>query len=185
MGLDPRRVLSGTKSEMARKAEGRRHPDGNALAVNQPSRIVARQALKRVTEGVTEIEQRTLSLLGLVGCDDAGFGRTTGCNGLGAGRAAREHFAPTSFEKFEEIAVADEAILDDFRVPGAKLAPAQGIEAARICENEHRLVERADEILAVRRIDPRLSADAGIDLRQERGGDLNEAHPSAEGSRAE
>src|SRR5690606_28136140 len=38
------------------------------------------------------------------------------------------------------------------------------------------LVESADEVFAVARIDAGLAADRGIDLGEERGGDLDETH---------
>src|SRR5208337_162892 len=62
---------------------------------------------------------------------------------------------------------------------------AQRVEGAGIGEDEGRLVECADQVLAVRRIDARLAADAGIDLRQESGGNLNEADPAAQRGGAE
>ena len=118
--------------------------------MDQARRIVMRQALERVAEGVAEIEQRALALFGFVGDDDAGLGGAAGRDRLGAGRTAGENLPPTGLEKLEEIAVADQAVFDDFGIAGAKLAPAQRIEAAGIGENERGLVERADQILAVR-----------------------------------
>jgi hypothetical protein len=46
-------------------------------------------------------------------------------------------------------------------------------------------VEGADQVLAVRRVDAGLAADRGIDLRQQGGGDLHEAHAAAHGRRRE
>ena len=48
----------------------------------------------------------------------------------------------------------------------------------RIAEDQRRLAERADEVLARRKIDRRLSADGGIDLRQKCRRNLHEADPA-------
>jgi len=40
-------------------------------------------------------------------------------------------------------------------------------------------MERAEQVLALRRVDAGLAADGGIDLGQERGGDLYEANATA------
>ncbi len=44
-------------------------------------------------------------------------------------------------------------------------------------------MERADEVLALRRIDAGLAADGGVHLRQQRGRDLHEAHAAAQDRR--
>ena len=44
-------------------------------------------------------------------------------------------------------------------------------------------MERADQILALRRVDAGLAADGGIDLRKQRRRDLHEAHAAAEDAR--
>src|SRR5690606_23641527 len=43
-------------------------------------------------------------------------------------------------------------------------------------EDEARLVEGAEQVLAVRRIDAGLAADRAVDLRQQRGRELDEIH---------
>ena len=132
-----------------------------------------------------EIEQRALSLLGLVGGDHARLGGATRRNGFSARRTAGERIAPTRFQKLEKAAVADEPIFDDFGVAGAKIALAQRIEAHGVGQHQRGLMKGADEVLAVPRIDPRLAADARIDLGQERGRDLDQSHAAAQTRGAE
>ena len=180
MRLDAGGVLTGADPQMTGKPKRARHPDGHRLAVNQPRRVVVGQALQGVPEGMAEIEQRPLALLGLVGDHHARLGRAACRDRLASRRAAGKDLAPARFEKIEKIPVVDQAIFDHFGVAGAKLPLAQRVETAGIGKDEGWLVERADQVLAVRRVDAGLAADAGIDLRQERGGNLNEAHAAAQ-----
>ena len=48
----------------------------------------------------------------------------------------------------------------------------------RVAEDQGWLTERADEVLARRKINRRLSADGGIDLRQKRRRNLDKANPA-------
>ena len=98
---------------------------------------------------------------------------------------AREDLPPASLEEFEEVPVADQAVLHNLGVAGAEFARAQGVESARIRQNQRGLMECADEVLAVRRIDAGLAADARIDLGQERRRDLDETHAPAKRGGAE
>src|SRR6056297_521874 len=82
--------------------------------------------------------------------------------------------------------IPEEPVFDDLAVTGQVIAPAQGIEHGRVRQNEARLMERADQVLAVARVDPGLAAHRAVDLRQQRGGHLNEAHapPQDRGGKA-
>ena len=132
MRLDPRRVLPGAEPELAGEAECAGHADGDALAVDEPARNRnAVRLSKRVAEGVAEIEQRALALLGLVGDDDARLGRATHRDRLRPRRAAGKHVPPARLEEFEEVPVADQAVFDHLGVAGAEFARAQGVERAR------------------------------------------------------
>ena len=53
----------------------------------------------------------------------------------------------------------------------------------RIAEDQRRLAECADEIFARRKIDRRLAADRGVDLRQKRCRNLYEPDPAQVGRR--
>ena len=143
------------------------------------------QALEGMAEGMAEIEQRALALLGLVGDDDARLGGATCGDRIGPRRTAGKDFAPAGLQEFKERPIADQAVLDHFRIARAELPLAQRVEAAGIGENEGRLMERPDEIFSVRRVDAGLAADARIDLRQERGRDLDEPHAASQRGCAE
>ena len=111
------------------KRNARGHADRDALAVHEARRIVVGQALEGVAEGVAEIEQRALALLGLVGDDDARLGGATRRDRLGPRRTAGEDVAPAGLQEFEESPVADQAVFDHLGVAGAELALAQRVEA--------------------------------------------------------
>ena len=115
MRLDPRGVLPRAQTKVARETERRGHADGDALAVHEPRRIIVGQILQGMAKGMPKIEQRALSLLRLVGDDDARLGRAADRDRFGAGRPAGEYVAPIRFQKLEKAAVANEPILDDFR----------------------------------------------------------------------
>ena len=185
MRLDPARILAGAQPEATGKAKRASHSDRHRLAVNQARRVVTGQALEGMSECVAEIEQRPIALLGFVGGDHARLGGAARRDRLGPRRAAGEDLAPARFEKFKKIPVVDEAVLDHLRVAGAKLALAQRVETAGIGEDKGRLVERPDEVLAVRRVDAGLAADARIHLRKKSGGNLHEADAAAQRGGAE
>ena len=176
-------VVGRAQAEVAREAERAGHADRHALAVDQRLAVVMGEALERVAEGVAEIEQRALALLDLVGGDDARLGGAARRDRLQPRRPAGEHRAPVAFEPGEEVAVADQAVFGHLGVAGAELARAQRVEDAGVGEHQRRLVEGADQVLAERRIDRRLAADAGIDLGEQGRRDLHEAHAAPQRSR--
>ena len=78
-------------------------------------------------------------------------------------------------QPFEKAHVADEAVFDDFGIAGAKFARRQRLQDVDVGEHQRRLMEGADQILAMRRIDSGLAADGGVDLRQQGRRNLHEA----------
>ena len=86
------------------------------------------------------------------------------------------------FEPEEEVLVVDQAIFDHFGIAGGELARRERIERREVRQHQLGLVEGADQVLAVRRIDAGLAADRAIDLRQQRGRHLHEIH-AAPGNR--
>ena len=77
------------------------------------------------------------------------------------------------------LRIAEEPELGGLDVAGAELARRQGGQRVDVGEHEARLVEGADEVLALGRIDAGLAADRGVDLRQQRGRHLHEAHAAS------
>ena len=78
----------------------------------------------------------------------------------------RQHSPRVGFAPGEKLAVADQTDLDDFRVAAAQFARRQRLHQVKIGQHQARLVDQADEILALGGIDRGLTADAGIHLRQ-------------------
>ena len=74
----------------------------------------------------------------------------------------------------EEGAVADDAGFDGFLEAGAELRGWECGEDGGVGEDGEGVVEGADEVLAAPRIHPGFAADRGVDLRQQRGRDLDE-----------
>ena len=85
----------------------------------------------------------------------------------------------------EEGGVAEEAVLRHLAVAGEEVARGQGVEEHGVGEDEARLVEGADQVLALARVDPGLAADRAVDLGEERRRDLDEADAAAHHRRGE
>ena len=143
----------------------------------------AGRGLQRMAERVAEIEQRALAVLALVAGDDRGLGAAGGRNRVLARRAAGEDVGVIGFEPGEKGFVAEHAIFCDFGVAGAELARRQGVEHRRIGDHKHRLMERAEQVLSLWRVDAGLAADRGIDLGQKRGRHLHEIDAAAQDRR--
>ena len=133
-----------------------------------------------MAERVAEIEQRALAVLALVAGDDRGLGAAGGRNRMLARRAAGEDVGVVGFEPGEKGFVAEHAIFRDFGISGAELARRQRVERRRIGDHQHRLMKRAEQVLALRRVDAGLAADRRIHLRQKRGRHLHEIDPAAQ-----
>ncbi len=126
----------------------------------------AGRGLQRMAEGMTEIEQCALAGLALVARHDRGLGAARGGDGVLARSAACENIGVIGLEPGEERFVAQHAVFGDFGIAGAELARRQRIQHRGIRDHQKRLVKRAEQILALWRIDPGLAADRRIDLRQ-------------------
>ena len=96
-----------------------------------------------------------------------------------ARRPTGKHFLPVRFKPSEKSRVADQAVFDDFGIAGAELARRKGIEQRRIRDHQDRLMEGADEILAMARIDRGLAANRRINLRKQRGRHLHVVEAAA------
>ena len=76
--------------------------------------------------------------------------------------AAGEDVLPVCFQPGEEVGVAEQAVFGDLGIAGAEFARRQRVEQRGVGDHQDRLVEGADQILAVARIDAGLAADRGI-----------------------
>ncbi len=140
-----------------------------------------------MAEGMTEIEQRAgAALLALIGLDDRHLGATAGGDGpRSLGAFAGEDPLPALFEPGEERGVAEEPVFQHLGIARTELARAQRGEDRDVGEHEARLMERADQVLALGRVDAGLAADRGIDLGEQRRRDLHEADAAAKDARRE
>ena len=79
-------------------------------------------------------------------------------------------------EPLEERLVAEQAVFHHLGVASAKLARRQRREHVRISDDEARLVEGADQVLAETAVDGSLAADGAVHLGEKRRRDLHETH---------
>ena len=90
------------------------------------------------------------------------------------GKIAVHQGGAMTFQPIEEGQIADEAVFHHLGIAGEQLAPRQGGERVQIGQHEARLMEAADEVLALRRVDSGLAADGAVHLGQQGGRDLDE-----------
>src|SRR5690606_31847400 len=150
------RVLARRQPELGRESMCEHHAYGDALAVQQAVGESGRR-LERVPEGVAAVQQRADACFLLGGEPETRPGRAGAGHGLGARRAAREDVATIVFQPEEEWLVVDEPVFDNLGIAGSELPRRQRLERLEIGEYELGLMEGADQVLAVGRIDPGLA----------------------------
>ena len=74
-------------------------------------------------------------------------------------------------------------ILNDLGHASDKLPSGKSGQHFHVNKDEARLVKGADEVFSFLMVDPGLAPNAGVDLSQERGGNLNIGNPSEKGRR--
>ena len=89
------------------------------------------------------------------------------------------------FQIAEEVGIQNDPVLHHFGQAREVFALGQGGQHARVDEHAARLPEGPHHVFRARQIDPHLAADRAVDLRKQRGGDLNEGQPSGERRRDE
>ena len=156
------------------QAAGVNHADRHRLAVLQPA--VTDECFVRVREGVAVVEQGAETgdfifvLLDDVGLEPAASGDNAAED---VGRAL-VHVRGVRFEKGEKLRVEDHAVFDDFGQARAVIPIGQRGQRRRVDEHAQGLVERADQVLALRVVDADLSADRAVDVREQRRRNLHE-----------
>ena len=112
--------------------------------------------LERVAEGVAEIEQRAIAGLALVARDDGGLGAAAHRDGVFA-RQASDDLPPANTSRqlassqAKKFGVAEQPVFGDLGVAGAEFALRQRVEQRGVGDHQDRLMEGADQILAVAR----------------------------------
>ena len=145
MPLGAQRVLPGAQAKALRETQRQREADGHAFAMHETGAVVVDEALEGVAEGVAEVEQRAVALLGLVARDDGGLALAAHRDGADLLGLAVKYRVAVGFQPFEETAVADQTIFDDLGVTGAKLARRQRRQRVDVGEHQRRLVKGADQ----------------------------------------
>src|SRR4029077_1649115 len=138
----------------ARKSRANR----DRLAMHKPCSIIEGEALERMAKGMAEIEQRPFALLLLIARDNRRLSLAARRNRMHARGSAREDCAPIGFQPRVEFRVANEAIFDNLGIASAKFARRQCFKRISVRDNERRLMEGADQILAMRGVDPGFAA---------------------------
>src|SRR5258708_40320968 len=118
-----------------------------------------------MAKGVAEVEQRAVALLAFVAGDDFGLHRAAGHHRTPQSRRCESaHGAPLGFEPGKKSSITNEAVFDDLGVAGEKLATRQTGQSLGVREDEARLIESPDQVLANAGVDPGLAADRAVDL---------------------
>ena len=87
--------------------------------------------------------------------------------------ALGEDFVAAGCEEAEERFTGDDAGLDDFVEARVEFALREGGEDGGVDQDSERLVEGSDEILACGEVRSGFATNGGVDLSEERGGNLN------------
>ncbi len=166
---------------------GEAEADAHRLAVQQRGAVAALR-FEGMAEGVAEVEQGAAAIglrLELVLRDDGGFQAAALDHGVGQRRGVALHgHRALALAPLPQRAV-QQPVLRHLRPARAELARRQRGERRRVGEHEPGLVERADQVLAVRRVDAGLAADAAVHLGQQGGRALHEVQAAQHAGRAE
>src|ERR1051325_63060 len=151
-----------------------RHADGHRFAVKQRE---PGGRLDGVPDRVTEVENRAASGFALVRGDYRGLDLDRALHGPGQrGGVLRGDGGLLALEGGEVVRRGDHTMLDRFGHPGRDLDGGEGAERVEVRDDAARLVECPQEILARRRVHPRLPPDRRVDHGEERRGDLHVGH---------
>ncbi len=140
-----------------------RHADRHSLAV--PIADIVRLLLDRMCNRMFEVQNAAQTALALVPANDISLDLTGTRDHMRCGRRReRKHVRTILLEPRKELAVADDAVLDDLAESRGYLTLRQSSEQVEIRKDRIGLVERPDEILAERMVDGNFAANARVDL---------------------
>ena len=173
MPTDAFEVRGRAEAKADRQIEGEDHAERDGLAVQQGI-PVARLGLEGVTEGVAEVEERPRAGFALVRLDDGRLRLAGDGDRMGEGIVVQgQHAVPVRLQPCEELGPVDQAVFDDLGVARADLPVGQGAERGRVGEHQAGLVEGADKVLPLARVDRGLAAHGAVDLGEQRRGHLD------------
>ena len=146
------------------------HAGADGLAMTPAILLVL---LDGMTEGVTVVERLAPDLgayrggLAEIGRDDVGLDLDSPTHQFGDHFATRIHCrGRIGLDQREDLGVGDEAALHHLGQPGAQLRLRQSDQGLEVAQDSGRLVEGADQVLSLGRVDARLAADCGVHHRQ-------------------
>jgi hypothetical protein len=143
------------------------------------------EGLEGVGQGVAVVERGPQpGAFVLVGRDDGGLdGRGAGDDVGQDGRVAAEEGGggPLVGQRGGELPVAHEGVLGHLAESGPVLPVGEARQGVDVADDRHRLVEGADEVLALGQVDAGLAADRRVDLGQERRRHLEAGDPAVVG----
>jgi len=116
---------------------------------------------------VPVVEEQAAPQVALVLGHDPRLGADTrGDDPLQDRRLAREYPRRVGLEQGKQVRIEGEGDLGDLGEPASVLALGERPERRDVGEHRHRLVERADEVLALGQVHRRLTADRRVYLRE-------------------
>ena len=118
---------------------------------------------------MAEVQQPPRPGVPLVG----GHQRRLDCQAPGDdGRPVRR----VGFKRVQQPGVLNKPVFDDLRHAAPQLTPGQRSQTVRIGDHQPGLIERAQQVLALRQIHRRFTAHGTVHLREQRGGQLRQRH---------
>ena len=168
---------AGQSPRSTEKVKASRMPMAIASPCSEPVGI-AGEGFERVTEGVAEIEQSARALLlRSSAATMAALARALVSTAWrrSAPGVRRRFPRPIRFEPGEERRIAEQPVFHHLGIAGTELARAERRQHGDVGEHQARLVEGADQVLALPGVDAGLAADRGVDLGQQRGRHLHDA----------
>ena len=162
-----------------RQPEGQDHADGHASPCS--SRVgeaaSASRAWPKVWPRLSRARSPALALVARRRCR-AFIRQRVGDGVAQRGVVAGHHrLGPCASSQAKNSASPRAPYLTTSRVAGQQLAARQGGQRAGVGQHQARLVEGADQVLALAGVDAGLAAHRGVDLGQQRGGDLCKSSP--------
>ena len=130
-----------------------------------------------MTDGVSKIQNLAEAGFALVNPDDFRFrANATLEHPVQRPGMLAEQRLHAAFQKSEERRIANHSVFDDFVQPRAILACRQSGQQLWIGQNQAGLIEGTHQILSFRKVYSRLAADAAVNLREQRGGNVDDSN---------
>ena len=160
------------------------HPVGDGLAVAETA--IFGDSFDGVSRRVAEVQNASQAGFSLVSRHDLGLDAARLGDDCGQrGRLVREDRRVILSDLVEEARARCHTVLDDLVKASAELPPGERCQHRRVDDDGVRLIERADQVLAERVIDPDLAPDGAVDLCQERGRDVHQCNAAQIGGSGE